>query len=196
MRLHRTITTDRPLFVVALEEEAAHLHAHDLPVLVTGVGKVNAALAVSAILRTYSPTSLINVGTAGALRDGVEGLHRVSHVIQHDLDGTAIFSLTGHHVSPELRISDEPGVTLATGDQFINDAQTRARIGERAHLVDMEGYAIASAALAMNVPVTIVKYVSDSADSGAARSWRDTVDHCAVQLGAWVEAELDAGRLR
>ena len=47
MRLHRTISPDLPLLVVALEEEATHLHVSELPVLVTGVGKVNAAIAVT-----------------------------------------------------------------------------------------------------------------------------------------------------
>ena len=30
---------------------------------------------------------ILNVGTAGALRDGLTGLHVVRRVIQHDLDG-------------------------------------------------------------------------------------------------------------
>jgi adenosylhomocysteine nucleosidase len=45
MILHGDIQPDLPLLVVALEEEAVHLHVHELPILVTGVGKVNAAIA-------------------------------------------------------------------------------------------------------------------------------------------------------
>ena len=45
MRLYRSISSDLPLLVVALEEEATHLHGSELPVLVTGAGKVNAAVA-------------------------------------------------------------------------------------------------------------------------------------------------------
>ena len=65
MRLHRTISPDLPLLVVALEEEAAHLHVSELPVLVTGAGKVNAAVSVATILGQYSPSHLVNLGTAG-----------------------------------------------------------------------------------------------------------------------------------
>ena len=40
--------------MVALEEEAAHLDT-GLPILITGVGKVNAALAVTRRLASASP---------------------------------------------------------------------------------------------------------------------------------------------
>ncbi|MBM3670531.1 MAG: nucleoside phosphorylase, partial [Actinobacteria bacterium] len=50
MRLHRTISPDQPLLVVALEEEATHLHVSGLPVLITGAGKVNAAVALATTL--------------------------------------------------------------------------------------------------------------------------------------------------
>ena len=52
MRLYRSISSDLPLLVVALEEEATHLHGSELPVLVTGAGKVNAAVAVATITAT------------------------------------------------------------------------------------------------------------------------------------------------
>ena len=97
MRLHRTITADRPLLVVALEEEAAHLHVSDLPVLVTGAGKVNAAVALASTLGSASPSEVINLGTAGGLRPGITGTHLITTVTQHDLDDAALFALTGLH---------------------------------------------------------------------------------------------------
>jgi adenosylhomocysteine nucleosidase len=38
--------------------------------------------------------------------------------------------------------------------------------------------------------VTLVKSVSDRAGSAAARSWKESVDACAEELGAWIRAEL------
>ncbi len=189
MRLHRTIWPDLPLLVVALEEEAAHLHVSDLPVLVTGIGKVNAAVAVATVLGEYSPASVINLGTAGSLRDGITGTQVIGRVLQHDLDSPGIFALTGLRFGEPITLADD-GPTLATGDAFIADPQARARLAEHADLVDMEGYAVAAAALQANVPVTLVKRVSDQAGDGAARSWRDTVDDCAEELGAWLRAHL------
>jgi adenosylhomocysteine nucleosidase len=189
MRLHRTISSDLPLLVVALEEEAAHLHVSELPVLVTGVGKVNAAIAVASILAETSPTRVVNLGTAGALHDAMAGTHLIGTVTQHDLDDAAIFALSGLHFGAPIDLADS-GPRLVTGDVFISDGPTRDRLALQADLVDMEGYAVARAALNAGVPVTLVKQVSDNADESAGRSWRETVDECAETLGAWVHAEL------
>lgn len=189
MRLHRTISEDRPLLVVALEEEAAHLHVSELPVLVTGAGKVNAAVAVSSTLGQFSPSSVVNLGTAGALTDGVVGTHVIGTVMQHDFAGDALFQLSGIRFGEPITLSAER-FTLATGDAFINDAATRARLAMHADLVDMEGYAVAVAASNAGVPVTLVKRVSDEAGAGALRSWKQTLDDCAAHLGEWVRANL------
>ncbi len=189
MRLHGAISPDLPLLVVALEEEATHLHVSGLPILVTGVGKVNAAMAVAQTLSQHSPRAVVNIGTAGALHDGLAGTHVIGRVIQHDLDGAAIHALTGIHASPALDVAAE-GLTLATGDVFVSDPSTRARLAELAHLVDMEGYAVARAASAALIPVTLVKQVSDTADDRAGRSWKESVEACAVELGIWVRTVL------
>lgn len=189
MRLHRTISPDLPLLVVALEEEATHLHVSELPVLVTGAGKVNAAIAVASILADASPTRVVNLGTAGALRDGMLGTHVVGTVWQHDLDDAGLFALSGLHFGEPLQLAVD-GPRLVTGDAFVSDTATRDRLAEVADLVDMEGYAIARAALHAGVPVTLVKEVSDNADESAGRSWRQTVDDCAERLGVWVHQHL------
>ncbi len=190
MRLHRTINPDRPLLVVALEEEAAHLHVSDLPVLVTGAGKVNAAVAVATILATASPSRVVNLGTAGALRDGLAGeTHVIATVTQHDFAREALLALSGLHVGGPIELA-ETGLVLTTGDAFVSDEVTRTRLGEHADLVDMEGYAVAVASLAADVPVTLVKRVSDQAGDAALKSWRETVDDCAERLGEWVNANL------
>lgn len=49
MELLGKITTDRPLLVLAVKEEAQFLET-DLPVLLTGMGKVNAATALGIAL--------------------------------------------------------------------------------------------------------------------------------------------------
>jgi adenosylhomocysteine nucleosidase len=189
MRLHRTITPDRPLLVVALEEEAAHLHVSELPVLVTGVGKVNAAVAVATTLGEFSPSRVVNLGTAGALHDGLAGTYVVRRVIQHDFDDEALYELTGLHAAEPIDLAED-GLVLATGDTFVTSGRFRADLAKAADLVDMEGYAVAHAAQVAGVPVTLVKEVSDSADAAAHRSWRDSIDICAERLGAWVRGNL------
>jgi adenosylhomocysteine nucleosidase len=190
MILHGDIQPDLPLLVVALEEEAVHLHVHELPILVTGVGKVNAAIAVSTILGKHRPSRIVNLGTAGALRDGITGTHVISTVIQHDLNDAAIFDLVGIHFGAPLSLDSGEGIVLATGDRFVDKPELRELLAKDAHLVDMEGYAVARAARWAGIPVTLVKEVSDQAGEQAAKSWSETLDDCAESLGAWVHAHL------
>ncbi|NLU78558.1 nucleoside phosphorylase [Micromonospora sp. HNM0581] len=188
MDLRGTVSPDRPLLVLAIAEEAAYLDA-GLPVLLTGMGKVNAAASVATTLARFPlPSMLVNLGTAGALHPGWTGTHEVGSVFQHDLDTEFIRRYTGRDVGAPLALGDGP--TLATGDQFIADDQVRAALGRRAHLVDMEGYAVASTAHRFGVPVRMVKQVSDEAGDGAERSWQESVDGCARVLAGWVRDHL------
>lgn len=188
MRLIGEIRADRPLVAVALEEEAAHLGDRH-PVLLTGVGKVNAAIAVSAVLATARPAVVVNVGTAGAVRPGWTGTHEVSRVIQHDLDDELLRALTGRSFAAPIELGGD-GPTLATGDVFVSSTTDRDRVGAVADLADMEGYAVAAAARRANVPVRLVKHVSDAADDGAVHSWKESVDDSARQLAAWLAEDL------
>lgn len=190
MRLTGEITPDRPLLVLAVPEEAQYLDT-SLPVLFTGMGKVNAATALAGVLAAgVRPAEVVNLGTAGALRPGWTGTHLIGTVIQHDLDSEVLRTLTGETYGAPLALPDADGPTLATGDSFIADEASRARLAARAPLVDMEGYALASAAHRAGVRLRIVKHVSDDAGAGAAATWRETVAGCARALADWAAANL------
>ncbi|MER5353201.1 nucleosidase [Kitasatospora sp. NPDC002551] len=189
MRLLGTISADRPLLVVAVREEAAHLGDH-LPVLLTGIGKVNAAAALATVLAGGPhPSEVVNLGTAGALRPGWEGTHTVTQVIQHDLDTPTLQALTGRVYGAPLVVGKGDGPVLATGDLFVSDPAARDRLAEHADLVDMEGYAVATVAHRAGLPVRLVKHVSDEAGDGAGHTWRETVDDCARHLADWLHAQ-------
>lgn len=176
------------LLVVAVEEETVGLPA-GASVVVTGAGKVNAAVGTTAACLALRPGLVVNVGTAGALVGGLAGTHEVGEVRQHDLDDEALHRLTGRHVGPPLRLG--PGPVLVTGDVFVTGGPLRDRlVAAGAALVDMEGYAVARAARALGVPVRLVKHVSDGADEHAARDWPATVAACSRALGAWCEEHL------
>jgi adenosylhomocysteine nucleosidase len=187
MRLTGTVRPDQPLLVVALAEEAAHLDTA-YPVLLTGVGKLQAAITVSGLLaRGERPSEIINLGTAGALSPGLAGTHEISRVIQHDFDTEALRLVTGHTFGLPVELAGT-GPVLATGDVFVSDPTLRAALAMRADLVDMEGYAVAAAACAYGVPVRIVKHVSDEADGAATTTWPETVQECARSLAEWLSA--------
>lgn len=175
------------LLTVAVAHEAVHLPDR-LPVLLTGIGKVNAAITVAAALARGRPDLVVNLGTAGALHGGMTGTHEVGMVVQHDLDSALLEQLTGFRYGPPIHLGDGP--TLATGDVFVTDPAVRDRLARSADLVDMEGYAVAAACQAAGVAVRLVKHVSDSADGGARASWVQTVEEASRALGAWVRTHL------
>lgn len=192
--LSGTVTPDRPLLVMAVKEEA-QFYDGDLPLLLTGMGKVNAAVSLASVLaRGQRPSGVINLGTAGALRPGWRGTHVVGRVIQHDLDRDVLRELTGESWGQPFVLSDHDGPTLATGDVFIPDPLVRKRLAERAALVDMEAYALAAVANQVGVPIRVVKHVSDSASEEAAKSWRATMAGSAHALAEWIESNLAAPR--
>ena len=173
----------RLLVVAATVAEAAHVPA-DLPLVITGLGKTAAAAATARALASYDDTArltVLNIGTAGALRPGLSGLFEPGVVLNHDLSADVIRSL-GY--DPQERLDVGPSeVVLATGDVFVSDPVVRDALAERAHLVDMEGYAVAWAAREAGVPVRLVKHVSDAADESAL-DWPSLVEASAFTLQA------------
>jgi nucleoside phosphorylase len=165
-----------------------------LPVLVTGLGKTAAAAAVAEALAStdLDHLTVVNVGTAGSLRPGMSGIFRPSTVLNHDLSADVVRAL-GYDPQELLPVPDGDGTVLATGDVFVTEQQVRERLAQRAHLVDMEGYAVVYACRRRGVPVRLVKHVSDEADE-RAMDWPELVDHSAAELGRWLQTSLPPGR--
>jgi adenosylhomocysteine nucleosidase len=193
MGLQAKLSPDLPLLVVALPEEAQYLDT-SLAVLLTGVGKVNAALALAKALGCGPvPSRVVNLGTAGGLRPGLNGLHMVRTVLQHDVDTDTLLKLTGVAYGGPIELSTDDGddgVVLASGDAFVADTTARGLLATRAEITDMEGYALAAVAADAGVPLTMVKHVSDEADERAARSWLESVAASARELAAWAAANV------
>jgi adenosylhomocysteine nucleosidase len=181
----------QPLVVVAVLEEA-QAFAHRVPTLVTGVGKVRAATATTWAAMTHRPGVILNLGTAGALRPGelAAGIvHEIGAVLQHDVNGRAIARLVGSDPSPRIELA-ATGVVLATGDRFISAPADRDTLAEHAHLVDMEGYAVAASATRLGFPVRLAKAISDDAGDGAATSWSESLQSASARLATWLDAVL------
>jgi adenosylhomocysteine nucleosidase len=132
--------------IIALEAELA---GHCLPsgyrVTFCGVGKINAALATSEVLRRTDCRQVVNFGTAGSLRPELAGrLVRVNRLLQRDMDARPLAALgdtpfEDGPVSGAIDLGGE-GVSLSTGDNFVTSAPA-----VQSDIVDMEAYAIAKA---------------------------------------------------
>ncbi|WP_444880192.1 5'-methylthioadenosine/adenosylhomocysteine nucleosidase [Cutibacterium modestum] len=157
-----------------------------------GIGKVNAALAASAMVQAGA-TSIVFTGVAGAVASelGIGDVVVGNKFSQHDADDTAFGNPIGiipgeppfwepnpdlsAAVLDALRELEEPrghqvvAGPIVSGDQFIAQAEKvvwlRATFGASA--VEMEGAALAQAASHLGVPFAVVRILSDSADGDA-----------------------------
>ena len=174
------------LVVIAVAAEARYLPA-EFDWTLTGIGKSAAAISTTRAILDRKPSLVVNAGTAGALRDGMDGLHEIGTVVNHDMNADAVRAL-GYDPQDELVLGPSD-IVLASGDVFVSDPVVRERLARRAHLVDMEGYAVAFACRRLGVPVRLVKHVSDNADEGAV-DWPALVDRSARALGDWLAGEV------
>ncbi|MGA7149170.1 MAG: nucleoside phosphorylase [Microbacterium sp.] len=177
------------LLVAALDAELVAFPA-DLPGfdrLVTGPGKLQATYALTRALDAAEYDEIVVVGTAGAIDARLDAdVYEIGAAIQHDV--TDIDGIVGQHVSlpPRMEVT-EGGVTIATGDHFVDDSEAVRVIRPLgAGLVDMETYAYVWVAERFGVPIRVLKAVSDRAQDDAITDWRAAVTACSEQLRARV----------
>jgi len=181
------------LIVSATRAEARHVPSGSR-LLVTGIGKVRATMALSRELASGAPVrQVINIGTAGALRDGVTssdalGVFLPSAVLEHDISSAELRAM-GYEMTDRWELPDGDGTVLASGDTFVADPVRRDELARHADLVDMEGCAVAHVSAQFAVPCRLVKAVTDNADEGAME-WPDLVEAAARRLGRWLELEF------
>lgn len=188
---------DQPLFVAAVDGEAERL-PEGVPLLLTGIGTITAAMRLTAELTTARergslPSRVINVGTAGAVRDGMAGVYEVNQVFQHDFYLDDISGIDKHLLPRVINLKTTgvlPEAGLATGDMFVSDSMTRERLAQDAALVDMEGYALAAVCHEFGIPVTLLKQVSDDANEDSHGNWAPQLKRAAVQLREALDAVL------
>ena len=180
------------LLVAALASELVAF-PEDLPGfdrLVTGPGKLQATYALTRALDAAAYDEVVVVGTAGAIDARLEAsVYEISAALQHDV--TDIDGIVGQHVSlPPLVELAADGVTIATGDHFVDDAEAVEVIRPLgAGLVDMETYAYIWVAQRFDVPIRVLKAVSDRAQDGAITDWHAAVAACSHQLRDRVRAD-------
>ena len=172
------------LVAMALPAEAAgRFEAAGIAVLYTGVGKVNAAIAMTRRLACYAhagekPPLVLNFGTAGSLRHAPRTLVACRRFVDRDMDATALGFAHGTTPFDELppmievpvQVPGLPDAICGTGDSFSTHAGVHA-----VDVVDMEAYAIAKACRVAGAEFACAKFVSDGADEHAARHWKENV---------------------
>lgn len=164
---------DNTLFVFALDSEAGSIF-NDKNKLITGIGKVNAAIGLTREIQRSRPELIINLGSAGSSSFQKGEVVCCTQFIQRDMDvrglGFSLYETPLSGIPPVLEygLAKEglPRGICGSGDSFeMNHSETDYTI------VDMEAYPLALIAMKEKIPFLCLKYISDDAGSGAADDW-------------------------
>ncbi len=169
----------KPLIVTALPQELADQPlGHDIPVVFTGIGKLNAALTLMDAIQTYQPSVVLNFGTAGRLSTEISGLVEVADVLQHDMQAEPLAprGFTPFDDTPSVLHSGYEGVRCATGDSFVTATQPWLT-AQNVQIVDMELFALALACHRKQIPWRSFKYITDDTDENAGQQWAEKMHH-------------------
>lgn len=189
--LKKSMTIESKKTMAAMEFFKGELFGKSAVVVVSGIGKVNAAVCTQILCDIYSVDTIINVGVAG----GVDTLVNPGDVViatslvQHDMDCSVFGDKLGQvprmdvydfkcdeklvEIASNIKLQN-PNAKLikgiiATGDQFIADTEKVRWISStfNAAAVEMESASIAQVAYLNKKPFVIVRSISDNANTGA-----------------------------
>lgn len=160
--------TVKTLFVMAAEAEyGEHLQQRFVP-LITGVGPVEGAIAITRHLAGLDrlPDLVISIGSAGSAKLRKTDIYQVTEVGYRDMDASPLGFPKG--ITPfldlpatlplPLRIAEVPQATLSTGANIVSGAMYQ---DIDADLVDMETFAILRACHQFDLPLIALRGVSD-----------------------------------
>jgi adenosylhomocysteine nucleosidase len=131
--------------------------------VISGIGKANAAMAATFCCLVYPPDIVFNLGAAGALDQTLElgEVLQVSRILEPD--------------RPDLRTSqpmvhlpatlpDFKSVSLTTQDRPMLSPMEREQVSQFASLADMEAASVVQVCRKFETPCHVFKFVSDTRD--------------------------------
>ena len=152
--------------------------------IISGIGKVNAAVSTQFIIDKYKVDKLLNFGLAGGIGKGIEigDIYFVEKAVQYDFDLSLLNNVEigrleefdDKYINVTTIKGSEFGLKkLATGDRFNEDKNDEKLLVEymKADLRDMEGGAVAQVAVMNNKPFYMVKAVSDKIEKDSISSY-------------------------
>lgn len=177
------------LIVAALKDETKqHFDELKVPVLYTGIGKVNAAYFLTRELARLTaegraPKAVLNFGTAGSPVFRTHELVECTQFVQRDIDLTPLGF--AHGVTPFEDIPDTLEVpkrlhSLATGLCGSGDSFETGTAKVHCTVVDMEAYALAKVCHLEGMPFLSVKYITDGCDHNAHNDWNENLHKAAA----------------
>ncbi|MBN2401259.1 MAG: hypothetical protein JXN64_02565 [Spirochaetes bacterium] len=134
--------------------------------IISGIGKANAAMAASYLISKYKTDCIFNIGSAGSstTQKNPGDIFHIYKVIEFDRPKFLNNSLRIH--KPDI-LKGFSMASLATQDKPVVSLTDRQIISALADLVDMEGAAVVQACRLWDVKCYVFKIVSDTPDTHA-----------------------------
>jgi adenosylhomocysteine nucleosidase len=190
------------IVVIALRIESSGVfEAAGVPVLYCGVGKVNAAIALTKELSRYAQQAeemplVVNFGSAGSRCFTRGTLVSCQEFVQRDMDVSGLgfpLGVTPYDEAPSSLLFDPvfthlPAAVCGSGDSFAT-----ADIEVDCAVIDMEAYALAKVCWHESARFACVKYVTDGADHTAAEDWQRNVHVAAEEFLKLFQGLQDSG---
>lgn len=170
------------------------LAGKEVILLKSGIGKVNAAMATTILMERFSPSYVINTGSAGGFSKelSIGDLVVSKEVVHHDVDATAFDYVYGQvpqmppvykgdpyliklakEAIQTLNVKAKTGL-IATGDSFMENPRRVTFIRKKfPHMLacEMEAAGIAQVCYQYKVPFVIIRALSDIAGKEASISF-------------------------
>jgi adenosylhomocysteine nucleosidase len=150
------------LFDGKSEESPFNLYEKgDLCLILSGVGKVNAAMACAYLIQRNRPACICNLGAAGAtgFQGSLGDCYQVVRTVEPDRPDLRTKKPREYRLDP---LPGFPAATLATQDKPVQDPAERKWLTEHAQLIDMEGASIVQACRRFKTNCFLFKFVSDT----------------------------------
>ena len=188
------------LFVMAAEAEYGPALRARITPLITGVGPVEGAVALTAALAgmPQPPRLVVSLGSAGSRVLAQAQVYQVSAVAYRDMDASALGFEPGRTPFLDLparidlphRIPGLPAASLSTGANIVS-GPAYDRIAEE--MVDMETFAHLRAAQRFGIPLIGLRGISDGAEElRQLTDWTQYLHVIDERLAAAVDALRDA----
>jgi adenosylhomocysteine nucleosidase len=146
---------------------------NEILLLVSGIGKANAAMTTAYCCLTFKPVLIFNLGAAGAARLGYDlgEIFNIKKIVEPDRPDLKTGKPSVHQ--PDL-MKGFKTATLATSDRAVLDPEKRRELALNSDLLDMEGASVVQTARKFESRCFLFKFVSDTPDHTRDQ---DVVDH-------------------
>lgn len=189
---------------------AGKLYGKEAALIISDIGKVNAASATQALLSKFPQIDkIVNYGVAGAVNPALKicDICAVEKVLQYDFDLSAIDdvpvgyiqNLKRQYIHSDAALFEKVFAVLgkravvATADRFsAKDEEARFVRSLGADMREMELGAIAHVCCLNNVPFVGIKAVSDTAEGDASADFKENLTRSCRSIEEYLPKIMEA----